>query len=174
MNTLSRNACIAIAVGTLAIGCNGWAADTPPTPSTRIPTVTRLVKLFEERENALAAAMRAGDAGTLDRILGDDFELRTGARAAPPMPRAEFIADAVRNHPAGGTIRRMAVHDVNGTAIVSFVQENAQAPAIYLVDVWRSAGNDWKLLIRYAAPAGTPDFPIPGAGTITGDLPKKY
>jgi hypothetical protein len=155
-----------------AVSTPGIPADEPATG--RVGTVTRLVKIFLDREEALAAAMRAGDVGSLERTLTDDFELRTGARAASPIPRADFLKDVVRNRPTGEAPGRMAVHDLGNVAIVSFVQGDDAKRAVFVVDVWRQSGPDWKLAIRYAAPAGTQDFPIPGAGAPSTEIPKKY
>lgn len=149
-----------------------WAADQPPTGG-RIPTVTRLVKLFMERESALADAVRAGDAKRVQDFLADDFEMRVGARSANPIPRMEWLADVIRTRNPGESATGMAVHDLNGTAIVSFTQ-GAGASSIFVVDVWRAAGIDWKLAIRYAAPAGTEASAIPGAGAMSPEIPKKY
>jgi len=148
------------------------AADEPV--GGRVATVTRLVKRFLEREEALSAAIRAGDAVSLERTLTDDFELRSGARAASPVPRADFLEDVVRNRPASGAAGRMAVHDLGNVAIVSFVQGDDAKRAVFIVDVWRQSGPDWKLAIRYATPAGTQDFPIPGATAPSPEIPKKY
>ena len=155
-----------------AVSTPAIPADEPATG--RVGTVTRLVKIFLDREEALAAAMRAGDVGSLERTLTDDFELRTGARAASPIPRADFLKDVVRNRPTGEAPGRMAVHDLGNVAIVSFVQGDDAKRAVFIVDVWRQSGPDWKLAIRYAAPAGTQDFPIPGAGAPSTQIPKKY
>jgi hypothetical protein len=57
---------------------------------------------------------------------------------------------------------------------VSFVQGDDAKRAVFVVDIWRQSGPDWKLAIRYAAPAGTQDFPIPGAGAPSTQIPKKY
>jgi hypothetical protein len=148
------------------------AADEPA--GGRVATVTRLVKLFLDREEALSAAMRAGDTASLERTLADDFELRAGARAASPIPRADFLKDVVRNRPASEAPSRMAVHDLGNAAIVSFVQGDDAKRAVFVVDVWRQTGPDWKLAIRYTAPAGTQDFPIPGASSPPTEIPKKY
>src|SRR5439155_8355537 len=118
------------------------AANEPPTGG-RVPTVTRLVKLFTEQEAALASAIRAGDASTAGHLLTDDFEMRTGAAPANPIPRAEWLSAMTRVRNPGDDVSGMAVHDVNGAAIVSFVQGRGQT-AIFIVDVWRAtAGNDW-------------------------------
>jgi hypothetical protein len=167
---------VAIATGILVAGfvAPARSADATSAPAGRIPTVTRLVKLFIDREEMLSAAMRAGDMASLERTLNDDFELRTGARAASPIPRADFLSDVARTRPASGAASRMAVHDLGSIAIVSFVQGDDAKRAVFVVDVWRQSGTDWKLAIRYAGPAGAPDFPIPGAGAPPSEIPKKY
>jgi hypothetical protein len=163
----------------LATGAAFAVASVPAlsadTATGRVPTVTRLVKLFLEREDALSAAIHAGDAASLERTLADDFELRSGARAASPVPRVEFIADAAKHHPVSGAASRMAVHDLGSAAIVSFVQGDDATRAVFVVDVWRrQPAADWKLAIRYASPAGSPEFVIPGAGSPPTEIPKKY
>lgn len=155
-----------------AVSTPAIAADEPATG--RVGTVTRLVKIFLDREEALSAAMRAGDTASLERMLTDDFELRAGARAASPVPRADFLKEVVRTLPAGEAPGRMAVHDLGNIAVVSFVQGDDAKRAIFVVDVWRQSGREWKLAIRYAAPAGTQDFPIPGAAAPSTEIPKKY
>ena len=147
------------------------AADEPPTGG-RVATVTRLVKLFLEKEDSLGAAVRNADAAALGALLTDDFELRTGARAASPIPRAEWVRELLRTRDPGGDISRMAVHDFGAIAIVSFTQEAVGGP-VFVVDVWRAQGADWKLAVRYASPAGPPTFAIPGGRQErTGDPEK--
>ena len=176
LKSLAIASSIAIATGVLVAGfvAPAHCADAPSAPPGRIPTVTRLVKLFLDREEALSAAMRAGDVASLERTLTDDFELRAGARAATPISRADFLSDVARSRAASGAASQMAVHDLGSIAIVSFVQGDDAKRAIFLVDVWRQSGADWKLAIRYAGPAGAPDFPIPGAGAPPSEIPKKY
>jgi len=148
------------------------AADERPTGG-RVPTVTRLVKLFTELEVALADAVRIGDARRVQQLLTDDFEMRTGSASATPIPRADWLAEMMRTRNPGQAPTRMAVHDLNGAAIVSFT--SGEGPnAVFVVDVWRSVDNDWRMAIRYAAPAGTAAFPIPGAGAAAPEIPKKY
>jgi hypothetical protein len=148
------------------------AADEPPTGG-RVMTVTRLVKLFLDKEAALGAAVRTADAVALGRMLTDDFELRTGARAANPVPRADWMRELLRTRDPGGDISRMAVHDLGGVAIASFTQDTAKGQ-ILVVDVWRGQGADWKLAVRYASPAGSSAFAIPGVGATEPEIPKKY
>jgi hypothetical protein len=145
------------------------AADEAP----RVGTITRLVKLFLDKEAELAAAARSGNAAALGAFLTDDFELRAGARVANPVPRAEWIRELTRSRDPGGEIGRMAVHDFGTVAVVSFTQD-AAGGTLFVVDVWRRAGSDWKLAVRYASPAGTSAFPIPGSGPVAPEIPKKY
>jgi hypothetical protein len=148
------------------------AADDQPTGG-RVPTVTRLVKLFLEKEASLGAAVRNADATALGSLLTDDFELRTGARAASPIPRADWMRELLRTRDPGGEVSRMAVHDFGAVAIASFTQSAAGGP-VFVVDVWRGQGSDWKLAVRYAGPAGLPAFAIPGGSASEPEIPKKY
>jgi hypothetical protein len=77
------------------------------------------------------------------------------------------MRDALAGRNAGGEIQGMAVHDFGAVAIASFTQSMATGQ-ILVVDVWRAAGGDWKLAVRYtggtnagAAPRGTRDAVIP-------------
>ena len=148
------------------------AADEQPTGG-RVPTVTRLVKLFLEKEASLGAAVRNGDATALGELLSDGFELRTGARAASPIPRADWMRELLRTRDPGGEISRMAVHDFGTIAIASFTQD-AAGGLVFVVDVWRAQGTDWRLAVRYASPAGSPAFAIPGGSATEPQIPKKY
>jgi hypothetical protein len=160
----------ALAVVTFALPALG--ADEQPTGG-RVPTVTRLVKLFTEREAALADAIHSGDEKRTQAFLTDDFEMRIGSASANPVPRADWLSEMIRTRNPGEAATGMAVHDLNGTAIVSFSQGRGPH-AIFVIDVWRVAGNDWQLAIRYAAPTGTAAFRIPGQGATSPEIPKKY
>src|SRR5262249_48334368 len=121
-------------------------ADEPPSGG-RVPTVTRLVKLFLDKEVQLGATVRSADAAALGALLTDDFELRAGARAASPVPRDDWMRELMRTRDPGGDISRMAVHDYGTVAIASFTQESSAGP-VFVVDVWRAQGADWKLAVR--------------------------
>ncbi len=142
-------------------------------PAGRVSTITRLVRLFLDKEASLASAARNADGAALARLLADDFELRTGARAANPVPRAQWMAEILRTRDPGGEIRGMAVHDFGAVAVASFTQDT-QSGRIFVVDVWRGSGTDWKLQVRYASPAGTGEGGIPGAGAVEPEIQKKY
>src|SRR4029453_17300677 len=126
---------VALAGATLTAG----GGDAPP----RIPTVTRLVKLFLDREAQLGDAVRAGDVAGINRLLTDDFELRVGAHAGRPIPRADFVRALVETRDPGGEIGAMAVHDLDTTMVVSYAQ-GRRGSTLFVVDVWRNDGGNWK------------------------------
>jgi hypothetical protein len=155
----------------LALTLPSIAAD-PPARG-RVQTVTRLVKIFLDKEAAIGEAIRSGNAAALGSMLTDDFELRAGARAASPVPREEWMREILRTRDAGGEVSRMAVHDYATVAVASFTQDGP-AGALFVVDVWRQQGSDWKLAVRYASPTGAPALAIPGVGPAEPEIPKKY
>ena len=149
-------------------------AQTPPAQAPgRVSTITRLVKVFLDEEASLANTVRNADGAALARLVADDFELRTGARAANPVPRAQWMAELLRTRDPGGEIRGMAVHDFGGVAVVSFTQDSKAGP-LFVVDVWRGSGNGWTLQVRYASAAGQAEAGIPGAAAMEPEIPKKY
>ncbi len=160
---------VAFALGA-ATGARAAAADEAPS---RIPSVTRLVKLFLEREAALGDAIRAGDATALERLLADDFELRVGTRPGRPIPRGDFVRSLMQARDPGGAISAMAVHDLGGAMIVSYAQGN-RGGQLFVVDVWRAHDGDWRLAVRYASSARDANTAIPGAIAVEPEIPKKY
>jgi hypothetical protein len=158
--------CAAVLVG-------GPAAAQPSSQTGRIPTVTRLVKVFSDLEAALQTQARSPDPGALDQSLDPAFEMRDGASPAAPIPRDEWIRQA-RAAPGGNpSIDQMAVHDLGAYAIVSFREVDPGAKATskrFVVDCWKRDGDTWKLAIRYASD-------VPAASqerTPAGTLDKRY
>ena len=167
-----RRAVAALALPLLLAAAPAVAADAPPSGG-RVGTITRLVKLFLEKEAALQAVVRDGDAAAVGAMLADDFEMRTGARPDNPVPRADWIRAMLQTRDPGGDISRMAVHDYGTVMLVSFTLDGARGP-IFVVDAWRGSGSDWKLAVRYASPAHSPSVAIPGEPPAEAEIPKKY
>jgi len=167
-----RRALVIAALCLPLVAAPASAADEPPTGG-RVPTVTRLVMLFQEREAAVGDAIRNGDAQMLENLLTEDFEMRTAARPTAPVPRAEWMREVMRTRDAGDGIDRMAVHDYGAVEIVSFTM-GTKTGRVFVVDIWRAQGEAWKLAVRYASPIGTPQFAIPGAGAPEQEILKKY
>ena len=145
----------------------------PPPQTGRIPTVTRLVKVFSELEAALPTRARSSDPAALERMLDPSFEMRDGASPGTPVPRDAWVRQA-RSAAAGNrSIDQMAVHDLGAYAIVSFreVDPNAKsASQRFVVDCWKRDGDSWKLAIRYVS-----DLPVTSEKrTPAGTLDKRY
>lgn len=120
----------------------------------RVPTVTRLVQLFSTLENELMTAVQKGDSTVIDKMLADDFELRSSAMPGTPTPRAEWLRDSQGQ--VAAPIGQMAVHDYGTAAVVSYLWKRGARQNIFVVDVWGKSGDAWKLSVRYASPAGNP------------------
>ena len=148
--------------------------------SGRVPTVTRLVKIFLDREGELLNAMHGKDAAAIERQLADDFELRVGHRPGVPVPRADFLSQIQAETVAGYTVEQMAVHEIGTTAIVSFMLRPEAGRArdgllpLFVVDTWTGGIDNYRLRVRYVAPALGARVRIPGAGAEQPQIPKKY
>ncbi|MGE5089864.1 MAG: nuclear transport factor 2 family protein [Candidatus Levyibacteriota bacterium] len=168
---LAKQLAMALAA-TLAICAAFPAAAQPVQAPGRIPTVTRLVKIFHDLETRLASGLAARDAKAIDQALASDFEMRAGSMPGTPVPRADWVRQAQADS-AETSIDQMAVHDFGSVAIVSFRQVPASAPAsgapqaLFVVDCWKRDGDGWKLATRYLSNAAAPASAIPlPAGTI--------
>ncbi len=176
MLTLVSALGLLLVVGAVDPAC---AAGDEPAAS-RIPTVTRTVKIFTELESAISSGVQRRDAAALQKMLSEDFELRVGALPGNPTPRAQWI-DGVLSEPFAPTrIEQMAVHDLGNIAVVSFLASAAVAGKhdpgkdVFVVDVWKRAADTWQLAIRYASAAGGRPVAIPGDASSTPRIPKKY
>lgn len=156
-------------VTALLLAAPVFAADTKA-GDINVPTVTRLVKVFLEKEASIGLAIRAGDSTALGALLTDDFELREDTQAASPIPRDDWMREALAARAPGGEIRGMAVHDFGSVAIASFTQSIANG-STFVVDVWRTSGTDWKLAVRYLSHAAAAR---PRTEPRSQEIPKKY
>lgn len=158
-----------------------WPAASSAQGTTAVPTVTRLVKVFQQLETQFAQATHAGDAAALESLLADDFELRVARRPGEPVARAQWLA-AIKQQPApDARLEQMAAHDHGTVVDVSFLlrpvaagsrTSGAEAP-LFIVDTWARDGDAWRLKVRYAGVVGTGAQRVPGEGA-TGAVPKKY
>jgi hypothetical protein len=154
----------------------------PPAENTgKIPTVTRLVKLFYERESELLAAFKSKNRQQLNALVAEDFELRGAPAPASPVPRGEWLAKSLAEADAyAADFEQIAVHGLTETAIVSFLwraRTPLQAGAfadIFVVDVWRLIDSEWKLSIRYVSPSSAADSRIPGFAPPDEAIDKRF
>jgi hypothetical protein len=147
------------------------------TVRTQIPVVTRLVQIYADHERRLADAINRKDSGEIDRLVADDFELRSANNIGVATPRADWIAQSLKEPSAPMSIGQMAVHDYGDIRIVSFVMTRAAAAGrrrgIAVVDVWMQSGDSSVLKIRYAAFQDTRSLRIPGE-TRQQQIDKRY
>jgi hypothetical protein len=92
-----------------------------PAPQTgRIPTVTRLVKIFSELETAIRARARSSDPAALESSLDSSFEMRDASTPGTPVPRDEWIRQTRSTAAQSRSIDQMAVHDLGGSPARAF------------------------------------------------------
>ena len=147
----------------------------------RVPTVTRLVKVFAELETEIITAFKEKNQAKLKQLVYPDFEMQIASRSADPVPMSEWLKASMAEAASYSyDISQMSVHDLGETAIVSFIwnapdkTQQDPPPDISIVDIWKKDGTRWKLAIRYAAAVQNQDFKFPG---FTGDdsvIEKKY
>lgn len=148
-------------------------------PGTRVPTVTRLVKIVIGLETDLAEHLRGGRGPAAEALLTDDFELRLSNGPGQPVPRAEWLKEALARPGPMPAFEQVAVHEYGELAVASFhrrvpAEGGTKAETQFIVDVWKRNGDNWKLATRYAAPAGGADFTSVGAGVREAPIHKRY
>jgi hypothetical protein len=123
----------------------------------QLPVVTRLVQLYLDYEQRLAEALSRKDNGEIDRLVANDFELRPAGRIGNPIPRADWLAQSLKEAPVSISIDQMAVHDYDHVRVVSFVMKRTLAgrrrepDSMAIVDVWMQSGEAFVLKVRYSA-----------------------
>ena len=147
------------------------------TVRTQIPVVTRLVQIYSDYERRLADAINRRDTSEIDRLVADDFELRSASNIGVPIPRADWIAQSLKEPSASMSIGQMAVHDYGNIRIVSFVMNRAAAArrerGIAVVDVWMQSGESSVLKTRYATVLENRRLRVPGE-TRQQQIDKRY
>jgi len=109
--------------------------------------------LFSRLEQELNQAVAARDRQKLSSLRADDFEQRTSAPPMDPLPRQQWINQALGEQT--GTppqIRNMAVRTFSDSCVVDFLESfdpERKKPDRFVVDVWRGSEQGWKLAVRY-------------------------
>ena len=171
MLRLARSVAVVLCTATLASQVQAQ------TVRTQIPVVTRLVQIYSDYERRLADAINRRDTGEIDRLVADDFELRSASNIGVPIPRADWIAQSFKEPSASMSIGQMAVHDYGNIRIVSFLM-NRTADAgrergIAVVDVWMQSGESSVLKTRYATVLENRRLRVPGE-TRQQQIDKRY
>jgi hypothetical protein len=136
------------------------------TVRTQIPVVTRLVQAYAGYEQHLADAINRRDTAEIERLVAKDFELRPANNIGVPTPRADWIAQSLKEPPVSVSIEQMAVHDYKNIRIVSYVMKRTSADRserdIAVIDVWMQSGDTSVLKVRYAAVQIAHSLRVPG------------
>lgn len=146
----------------------------------RVPTITRLVKIFSALESEWMETVRKRDGAALERLLSRDFEMRTGPEPGRPTPRADWIRQSFQETPFSSSTEQMAVHDFGNVALVSFLwkldapKSSGFARRLFVVDTWELEGGVWRAKVRYVAPSGEDAMLIPGVAQAEEVIEKKY
>ena len=119
----------------------------------QVPVVTRLVRIYLDYEQRLFDAVNRRDADEIGRLLADDFEMRVASQPGQPIPRADWIAQRLKEPAVATSMSQMAVRDYGDVQIVSFLASNSirggRKRDIMVVDVWKPAGDVAVLQARY-------------------------
>ena len=147
----------------------GYAWSQQPVVSQRAPervqTRTRLVAVFSDLNNELFQAFQKHDVAAFERLVGEDFELRTANSPDNPKSRDDWQRLAFRNPLQSFRTSKMAVRGLrDDVAIVSFVLEEnpgpkSQAQKSFLVQVWSREGEAWVCQEEYVLPIAAPAAP---------------
>lgn len=132
----------------------------PVDQTSRVPTVTRLVKIFTDLEARLDAQAHSSDGAALAQMVDPAFEMRVGSSPGVPVPRDDWLRQA--RTASAAPIEQMAVHDFGAVAVVSFRRgppAGGSGGAAFIVDVWNRVGDGWRLATRYASDAASDSIP---------------
>jgi len=173
MFRLAANVLVMLCAGAFASQVQAQAVRT------QIPIVTRLVQAYSEYEQQLAEAINRKDKGEIDRLVAPDFALWSANNMDVPVPRADWLAQSLKEKPVAMSIGQMAVHDWGNVRVVSFVMEptkvSRRAPALAVVDVWMQSGDSSVLKTRYAAYQAPAFLRIPVPGEVRQkQIEKRY
>jgi hypothetical protein len=136
-----------------------------------VPTVTRTIQTFSTLENDWLDAVHGRDRATLDKIVADNFEMRSAAQPGTPTPREPSLAHALALAPFQSSIEQMAAHEYGEIVVVSFLWKLQVAKAsplpqkLFVVDTWKRTGDNWQVVTRYTAPVADAAKTVPGAVT---------
>ncbi|NBS17616.1 MAG: hypothetical protein EBT06_11300 [Gammaproteobacteria bacterium] len=125
----------------------------------KVPTTTRLVKLYGELESNLSMAILEPDPSKIDDLLTQDFEQRTPLTADNPTPRAEWLAACSKDAKILGAVlpTKMAVRDLGSSVVASFVmvdRNHQKQPLFFVIDVWIDQQGHQQLKNRFLSRIG--------------------
>jgi hypothetical protein len=168
-------------IALLFMSLQGIRAAPTSTEIVRVPTVTRLVKTFGQFEAEIITAFKHKDQAKLTQLIDQNFDMQVASGSANFVPRSEWLKASMAEATSYTyDITDMAVRDLGQTAMVSFDWKPSESikkgssPEIFIVDVWKKEGMDWKLAIRFASAVQKSGMKFPGFSVTDGIIEKKY
>ncbi len=149
---------------TLLLAGSAWAQkpEPPQAAAGRIETSTRLVALFSDLNSQLFHAIQQRDATAFNKLVGEDFELRTNRAPDDPQSREDWQQQAFSRALTDFRLSAMAVRGLrDDVAIVSFVLEEKLGPPAkrrtsFIVQAWSREGDAWTCQEAYISPVTAP------------------
>jgi hypothetical protein len=156
-------------------------AETPAGEMARVPTVTRLVQIFSQLESEVITALKQKDQAKLSKLMDQNFQLQVALKSADFVPLSKWLNTSLAEaHSYSYNLSDMAVRDLDQVVMVSFAWKpyetsKKMAPSeVFVIDVWKKEGADWKLALRFASTAPKHDVRFPGFTFADGIIEKKY
>jgi uncharacterized protein DUF4440 len=125
----------------------------------RVLTETKLQVFFSELETQWLKAVQGKDTAALNRIVSDQFHLRTSTPPGNLIPREAWLLEVFGQKLLSFRLRQVAVRELSPTiAVVSFVQtemyQQSATPQTrdqFVVDIWinNGSGDNWRCTDRY-------------------------
>ena len=142
-----------------------------PSLAPKIVTATRQVTLFTGLEKQVLEGIQKKDESSLKQLLADDFEIWTPN--GDPIALEDWLPVVLGKKYSLKSFRinQMSVRDFEDTVVVKFMRSQKAAfqgkddsGEYFVVDVWRKAGDSWKLSDRYVSKIRAAALPSKPAG----------
>ena len=138
---------------------------TQPKLTPHIITATKQVMLFTGLEQQMLQAVQKKDKAALEAMLDDDFAIEMPD--ADPLVAEDWIASVMAKDYflKSFTIRQMSAVDGGNFVLVKFdrVQQSSykgkpEGGEFFVVDLWKKAGDNWKLANRFVSKVSSAPF----------------
>jgi hypothetical protein len=164
---MSRSASFALAIILVLVVLAPTQEPVKPKLTPTIITATRQVALFSGLEKQLIQAVQKKDKDKLQAFLADEFII--DMPDADSMPGDDWMASVLAEDFSlkSFVLRQFAVDDLGNAAVVKFdrIQEStykgkSDGGEFFVVDLWKKAGDAWKLSNRYVSKVSSvPEIP---------------
>jgi Domain of unknown function (DUF4440) len=121
----------------------------------------KLQVFFSELETQWIKAIQVKDPAALNRIVSDQFQVRTPAPPGNPIPREQWLLGIFERRLLSFQLRQVTVRQLSPQiVVVSFVQSETYQQSVtpqnedhFVVDIWinSGSGDNWRCTDRYFA-----------------------